>query len=167
LIFTVFSIPRYKLFLSSPGKELNSLAKRILRMTAFITGAIGTSWGSICLFQSLLPRAFLPSSRWYLGGFLGGFWAFIERKNGRGQFLYSVRLSIDSLWKVGVKKGWWKGFKNGDVWVVVVALAVVNSVYEVRPGAVRGSMIRRGVEYMKGEGFVDKVKEEKQPGKDV
>ncbi len=66
-----------------------------------------------------------------------------------------------------MKKGWWKGFKNGDVWVVVVALAVVNSVYEVRPGAVRGSMIRRGVEYIKGEGFIDKVKEEKEPGRDV
>lgn len=78
-----------------------------------------------------------------------------------------MRLSIDSLWKVGVKKGWWKGFKNGDVWVVVVAMAVVNSVYELRPGAVSGSMIRRGVEYMKGEGFVDSVNEAKEDQKEI
>jgi hypothetical protein len=32
-------------------------------------------------------------------------WAFVDRKKGRGRFLYSARLSIESGWKVAVKSG--------------------------------------------------------------
>lgn len=160
LIFTLFSLPRYKSYLSSPVKELNALAKRILRMTLFITMAIGTSWGSICLFANFLPRNFLPTQRWFLGGFLGGLWAFLERKGGRANFLYSVRLSLDSAWKVGKKKGWWRGMKGGDLAVFVAGLMVVNVVYEKDRGAVEGSMVRRAVGFLKGEEGDDRRGEE-------
>jgi hypothetical protein len=70
--------------------------------------AIGTSWSSICLFQHLLPASFLPTKRFYLSGALGGLWAFVDRKKGRGRFLYSTRLSIESAWKVAVKRGFVK-----------------------------------------------------------
>ncbi|KAL8729069.1 MAG: hypothetical protein Q9166_004986 [cf. Caloplaca sp. 2 TL-2023] len=153
LVFTLFSLPRYKAFLSSPSKELNALAKRVLRMTFFITMAIGTSWGSICLFANTLPRQFLPTQRWFLGGFLGGLWAFLERKGGRSNFLYSVRLSIDSTWKVGKKRGWWKGVKGGDLGVFVVGLMVINMIYESDASAVQGSMVRKGVGFLRGEGW--------------
>lgn len=161
LIFALFSLPRFKFYLASPVKELNSLAKRILRMTLFITMAIGTSWGSICVFANYLPRNFLPTKRWFLGGFLGGMWAFLERKGGRSNFLYSVRLSLDSAWKVGKKRGLWKGVKGGDLAVFVAGLAVVNAVYERDRGAVEGSMVRRGVGFLRGEEGAFVLKEEK------
>ena len=126
IVFAALSIASYKAFLNSPVAAVNSLAKRILRMSLFISGAIGTSWGSICLFTNILPRSFLPTQRWFLGGFLGGMWAFLQRKGGRGDFLYSARMSLDSLWKVGVKRGWWRGIKNGDVLLFVLSLATVN-----------------------------------------
>ncbi|MCJ1228315.1 hypothetical protein MMC12_004976 [Toensbergia leucococca] len=157
LIFSVFALPRYKSFIDGPTKELNALAKRILLMTAFITGSIGTSWGSICLFQQLLPRTFLSTQRFFWGGFLGGLWGFLERKNGRGTFLMSVRLSIDSLWKVGVKRGWWKGVKNGDVWVFVAGMMLLNVVYEVDPKAVSGGVLRKGIGMLRGDGWVDRA----------
>ena len=157
LIFTAMSVTRYKAFLNSPITALNSLAKRILRMSLFICGAIGTSWGSICLFQNMLPRGFLPTQRWFLGGFLGGMWAFLERKNGRGSFLYSTRMSIDSLWKVGVKRGWWKGVKNGDVVLFVASLAAVNVLYEIQPKSVSSGVARKGLGVMRGEGWVDRA----------
>ncbi|KAF2500168.1 hypothetical protein BU16DRAFT_569908 [Lophium mytilinum] len=164
IIFTALSVTRYKAFLDSPLSALNRLAKSILRMSLFITGAIGTSWGSICLFQNILPRAFLPTQRWFLGGFLGGLWAFLERKSGRSNFMYSARLSIDSLWKVGVKHGWWRGIKNGDVLLVVMSLALINTVYEVDPKAVNGGVVRKGLGMLRGEGWVDRavgIKEKK------
>ncbi|KAI4127955.1 MAG: hypothetical protein LQ347_004381, partial [Umbilicaria vellea] len=101
LIFGLFALPQYRKFLAVPFTALNSLAKRILRMTLFVTGAIGTAWGSICFFQYLLPRTLLPTQRWFWGGFVAGLWAFVDRRAGRGNVMASVRLSVDSLWKVG------------------------------------------------------------------
>lgn len=126
-------------------------------MSVFITGAIGTSWGSICFFQNFLPRSVLPTQRWFLGGFAGGLWAFLERKNGRSNFLMSARYSIDSLWKVGVKHNWWKGVKNGDVLVFVASLALIQGIYEVNPKAISGGVIRKGLGMLRGDGWVDRA----------
>lgn len=157
LIFAALSVVRYKSFVDAPGASLNRLAKSILKMSMFITGAIGTSWGSICFFQTWFPKNFLPTQRWFLGGFLGGMWAFLERKSGRGNFMYSARLSLDSLWKVGVKHGWWRGIKNGDVLLFAISLAVINATYEADPKAVSGGVIRKGLGMLRGEGWVDRA----------
>lgn len=161
LIYGAFAMLAYKSLLKDPMPFLNRLAARILRMTLFITGAIGTSWGSICLFNNYLPRGMLPTLRWFLGGFLGGLWAYVARNGERGNFLYSLRLSIDSLWKVGRKRGWWKGIKNGDVLVFVASLALLNAVYEGRPAAVKGAVVRKGMGMLSGEGWVDRVEKKK------
>lgn len=157
IIFSVLSLARYKAFVDAPFAALNRLAKSILRMSLFVTGAIGTSWASVCLFQQYLPRGFLPTQRFFLGGFLGGLWAFLERQNGRTTFLYSVRLSIDSFWKVGIKHGWWKGIKNGDVLLFVASFAMINAVYEKDPKAVNGGVIRKSLGMLRGEGWVDRA----------
>ncbi|KAF2712339.1 hypothetical protein K504DRAFT_464431 [Pleomassaria siparia CBS 279.74] len=157
LFLTAMSITRYKAFLNSPIRAVNQLAKSILRMSLFISGAIGTSWGSICLFQNVFPRTFLPTQRWFLGGFLGGMWAFLERKNGRGNFMYSARMSIDSLWKVGTKRGWWRGVKNGDVLLFTISLATINVLYEMSPRSVNSGVARKGLGVLRGEGWVDRA----------
>jgi len=164
--YALFSLPRYKKYLASPAGELNALGKRVLRTAAFLTGAIGASWGSICLFQYLLPRTFLPSARWFLGGFLGGMWGIVDRRGGRGHFLYSVRLSIDSLWKVGVQRGLWKGFDGGDVAVFVAGLALINVVYEKRRTAI-GGVAEKGVGWLRGEDLFRKGGEEEEKRKDT
>jgi len=148
---------RYKSFIEHPVPAFNRLAKAILRMSMFVTGAIGTSWASICFFQNFLPRHILPTQRWVLGGALGGVWAFMERKNGRSNFLYTARLSIDSLWKVGVKHGWWRGVKNGDVLLFVASMALIQGIYEADPKAVSGGVIRKSLGMLRGEGWVDRA----------
>ena len=157
IIFGAFSLLQWRSFLKEPVPAFNKLAKAILRMSLFITGAIGTSWGSICLFQNALPRNVLPTQRWFFGGALGGLWAFLERRNGRSNFLYSTRLSMDSLWKVGVKRGWWRSVKNGDVLLFVASLAVIQGVYEVDPKAVNGGVIRKSLGMLRGDGWVDRA----------
>ncbi|EAT90765.2 hypothetical protein SNOG_02553 [Parastagonospora nodorum SN15] len=145
--------------ISSPAQSSHQVSgpKNILRMTLFISGAIGTSWGSVCLFQHFLPRTLLPTQRWFFGGFLGGLWGFLERKKGRANFLYTARMSIDSLWKVGVKKGWWRGIKNGDVLLFVLSLATVNALYEISPQSVNSGVARKGLGVLRGEGWVDRA----------
>ena len=67
LVFTVFSLPRYRSYLSSPFKEVNLLAKRVLRMT------LSSRWPSA---QVGVVYAFLPTpSRVTFFPLKGGSWA--------------------------------------------------------------------------------------------
>jgi hypothetical protein len=157
IIYTALSITKYKAFINSPISAVNELAKRVLRVSVFICGGLGTSWGTACLFQNIFPRTFLATQRWFLGGFLAGMWAFFDRRQGRGNFLYSARMSIDSLWKVGVKRGWWRGVKNGDVLLFTVSLATVNVLYELSPKSVNSGVARKGLGVLRGEGWVDRA----------
>ena len=71
--------------------------------------------------------------------------------------MYTARMSIDSLWKVGSKRGWWKGVKNGDVLLFVVSLATVNALYEVSPRSINSGVARKGLGVLRGEGWVDRA----------
>jgi len=157
LIYGAFALLAYKQLLKDPMPVLNKVSQRILRISLFITGAIGTSWGSICMFGNVLPQSMLAKERWFLGGFLGGMWAFVARKNERSNFLYSARLSIDSLYKVGKKRGWWRGVHNGDVLLFIASLAVLNVVHEAHPTAIKSGPIRKLLSMLDGAGWVDRV----------
>lgn len=130
--YGAFALLRLRSFINTPAAALNRLSESILRSSVAICGSIGAAWGTICLFQSILPRKFLPQFRFFLGGFLGGmFQLFDTTAAGHVNALYAARTSVDSLWKVGVKRRWWKGIKAGDVWLFVAALALTNVVYDL------------------------------------
>ena len=65
--------------------------------------------------------------------------------------LYAARVSVDSLWKVGVKHGWWKGVKGGDVVVFVASLALLNAVYELREDAVEDKGMKTMMKVLRGD----------------
>lgn len=109
--YTISWIPRYKAFFRDPINTLTKLSRSALLTSTFITGSIGTAWAACCLFQKMLPRGFLPKGRFWLSGFLGGLWAFVDSRGGRGNFLYSLRLGIISAWKVLAKKNLVKGIR--------------------------------------------------------
>ncbi|KAG8170211.1 hypothetical protein KVR01_000956 [Diaporthe batatas] len=155
LVYSAFLIPKYKALYNFPFTTLNKLVMNALRMSTFVTGSIASAWASICFFQAWLPRSFLATQRFFLGGFLAGFWAWVERRQGRGVFLYSARASVDSLWKVGVKRRWWKAMRAGDVWVFVLAVMITGAVYEQDARAVREDSWRKGISWMRGQGFRD------------
>jgi len=111
VVYAISWLPRYKAFLRNPAGALEKLSKSTLLTTTFITGSIGTSWGMACLFQKLLPRHLLPKGRYWLGGFIGGLWALVDSRGGRGNFLYTFRVGLISAWKVFAKKGYVRGVK--------------------------------------------------------
>jgi hypothetical protein len=84
-------------------------------------------------------------------------WGLVVRGDARGEFLYGARVSLDSLWKVGRKRGWWKGVRGGDVGLFVASLMVINVVYERDARAIRGGAVRRVVSSLRGEGLRDWV----------
>ncbi|KAI0408524.1 hypothetical protein F4802DRAFT_550192 [Xylaria palmicola] len=155
IFYSMLMLPRYKLLYNAPLHLLNRLLSKALRLTTFATGAMSTAWASICFFQTWLPRTFLPTQRFFLGGFLAGLWAFVERREGRSIFLYTARTSVDSLWKVGVKRRWWRAMRGGDVWLFALALAITGAVYERDARAIREANVRKGISWMRGTGFRD------------
>ncbi|KAH6645067.1 hypothetical protein BKA67DRAFT_586834 [Truncatella angustata] len=163
VFYSLTMLPRYKALYNAPLTVLTNILGRSLRLSTFVTGAISTAWASICFFQTWLPRNFLPTQRFFLGGFLAGLWGFVERKQGRGIFLYSARTSIDSLWKVGVKRRWWKAMRGGDLWLFVLALAITGAVYEKDARAIKEGNWRKGVSWVRGTSWRDwEVEEEEE-----
>ncbi|KAK4643201.1 hypothetical protein QC761_403690 [Podospora bellae-mahoneyi] len=157
LVYSVLMVPKMKSFYHFPVSTIQTLVSNALRMSTFLTGAVATAWSSICFFQSWFPRTFLPTQRMFLGGFLAGLWAIIEqgRQGSRQIFLYSAKASVESFWKVGVKRRWWRAMKGGDVWVFVAALMLTGVVYERDARAIKEGSWRKGISWVRGEGLRD------------
>lgn len=79
--------------------------------------------------------------------------------------MYSVRLSLDSAWKVGVKRKLWRGVRGGEVGLFVLGLAALGAVYEVDKEAVRGGLVRKAVGFLRGE--VEKDNEDQEKEKEI
>ncbi|CAK7263747.1 hypothetical protein SEPCBS119000_000642 [Sporothrix epigloea] len=161
MLYTALQLPRAGAVYDAPVQAIRRLIARALRSATFLTGCLSTAWASICFFQAWLPRRFLATQRFFLGGFLAGFWAWVERKHGRTLFLYSARASLDSIWRVGVKRRWWRPASQGaDVLVFVASLLVGGAVYERQASALREPTWRKGVSWVRGEGWRDWAMEE-------
>ena len=156
MVYTAFALTRYKAFKASPAAAFGRLGSRIVSTSLFITTAIGGAWSSICLLQRILPGHVMPTSRWYLSGFIAGLAGWIERGGDRSNFLYSARMSADSLWKVGKKHRWWRGVTGGDVLVFWASMALLGAVYQRKPEAVEGTLIRKSLGVLRGDGWADR-----------
>jgi len=155
-VVVALSAAKYKSLLAQPFSSANALSKQIITMTAVLSAALSSAWGSICFLNFFLPRSFLPTKRFFLSGAIGGLpFAFVA--NGRSNFLYIFRAALYSAWKSGVKRGLWRGWKGGELWLIVLAWALLGSVLERKPAAVDSRGIRKGLAWMKGDGFVDPV----------
>ncbi|RPB20710.1 hypothetical protein L211DRAFT_841429 [Terfezia boudieri ATCC MYA-4762] len=75
----------------------------------------------------------------------------VRRGTSRAAFTYTARLALVSLWKTGVKRGWWRGVKNGDVVLFVLGLAAMGAVWEAGGElGVNEGYVRNGLEMLKG-----------------
>ncbi|EEQ92137.2 uncharacterized protein BDCG_07257 [Blastomyces dermatitidis ER-3] len=156
-VYLALSLLKFKAFLTSPILAINGLCTKILSRTAIISTSLGAAWGSVCLFNSFLPRSLLPTQRFYLSGALGGLPFALAGQGNRSLFLYFFRLAVDSAWKVGKKRGVWRGWKGGDLFVFVASWALIGALLEKNPSAVDGAGLRKAFAWLRGDGFVDLV----------
>ncbi|KAJ5438626.1 uncharacterized protein N7458_009624 [Penicillium daleae] len=154
------TIPKLKTVLAQPITSINSLSKRIITMTAVLSAAVGSAWGSVCLLNNTLPRSTLPTKRFFISGALGGL-PFALLANSRSVFMYFFRAAVDSAWKTGVKRGLWKGGRAVELWLFVLSWALMGSILEAHPSAVQGRGLRKGLAWLRGDGFVDLEEVEK------
>lgn len=131
MYYGAFSLLRIRRLFKDPLSFFTKLAMQILRVTVVVCGSVAGSWGSICFFNNYLPKSFIPEFRFFLGATISSSIAIIDRSpTGHENAMYTTRLSLDSLWKVGRKRGWWRGVKGGDVGIFVVALAVFSVLWD-------------------------------------
>lgn len=154
------TIPKLKTVLAQPITSINSLSKKIITMTAVLSAAVGSAWGSVCLLNNTLPRSTLPTKRFFLSGALGGL-PFALLANSRSVFMYFFRAAVDSAWKTGVKHGLWKGGRAVELWLFVLSWALMGSILEAHPSAVQGRGLRKALAWLRGDGFVDLQEVEK------
>ncbi|KAJ5194127.1 hypothetical protein N7491_001462 [Penicillium cf. griseofulvum] len=150
------SIPKLKSILLQPISSVNTISKRIITMTAVLSAAIGSAWGSVCLLDHNLPRTTLPTKRFFLSGALGGL-PFLFLGNSRSTFLWFFRAAVDSAYKTGVKRGLWKGRRSGELLLFVLSWALMGSILEANPEAVQGRGLRKALGWLRGDGFADPV----------
>lgn len=163
-VYTASWLPRYKKLLSSPTSSLATIIINTLRTAVFVTGTLGTSWALSCAFQSspLLPRRAIPKTRFHLAGLIAGLFAFVDRHNNRGTFLYTFRVFLASAWKSLVNRGYVRNIKHGDVALFVAALAAVEVVFEKAPESVTGGGVRKVLGSLRGKGWRDGVREKRE-----
>ncbi|OJD16083.1 hypothetical protein AJ78_03716 [Emergomyces pasteurianus Ep9510] len=155
-VYLVLSLLKFKAFLAHPILATKALCTKILSRTAVLSAALGAAWGSVCLFNSFLPRSLLPTQRFYLSGALGGLpFACLARDGNRSLFLYFFRVAVDSAWKVGTKRGVWRGWKGGDLFVFVASWALIGALLEKNPSSVDGARLRKVFAWLRGDGFAD------------
>ncbi|KAI9371329.1 hypothetical protein BJX61DRAFT_31899 [Aspergillus egyptiacus] len=164
-LFTIVALARSLLnlkgWLAHPLSTVNALSSQIITQTAVLSSAFGSAWGSLCLWNATLPRSVLPTQRFYLSGAVAGLpFAFLG-KQSRGLFLYFFRAAVESAWKTGAKRGLWKGWGGGEVWVFVVAWAMLGSSLECRPRSVQGPSVRKLLAWMRGDGIIDPLEKRK------
>lgn len=162
IIYSALLIPRnrgaWRKLVRNPA--LKSVFKALLsamRTAGALAGGMSTAWSSLCFFNTYFPRTFLPTQRFFLSGFLAGLWAVLEagRAKSRAVFLAAFKMAVESLWKVGVKRRWWRAMRGGDVLLFVVGLLVTGVVYETDATAVKEGVWRKGISWVRGEGWRD------------
>ncbi|EER40259.1 conserved hypothetical protein [Histoplasma capsulatum H143] len=156
-VYLILSLLKFKTFIHQPILAINGVCMKILSRTAILSTALGTAWGSVCLFNSFLPRSLLPTQRFYVSGALAGLPFAFAGNGNRSMFLYFFRIAVDSAWKVGTKRGVWRGGKGGDLFVFVASWALIGVLLEKNPGAVDGAGLRKIFAWLRGDGFVDLV----------
>ena len=62
-----------------------------------------------------------------------------------------ARTSADSLWKVGIKRRWWRGVKGGDVMLFTASLALMGCVMERKQEAVGKGWEKWTMQVLNGE----------------
>lgn len=159
--FAAFGILiRHKKFLKDPEEGVFKGILATLTNSAFLSLALGTAWGTICLFQQYLPSNFIPTKRFYLQGFLAGLWVSLVTIGGNASRatdlgMYSARLAVNCAWKVATKNKAVKGLKNGEVLYFAAAMGVLMSLYEVQPKAIGSGFVRSALAKMAGKSASD------------
>ncbi|EEH38947.1 hypothetical protein PAAG_01409 [Paracoccidioides lutzii Pb01] len=157
-VYLALALLKFRTFLAHPILSTNVICEKILSRTAVLSAALGSAWGSVCLFNSLFPRSLLPTQRFYLSGALGGLpFAFLAGEGNRSMFLYFFRVAVDSAWRTGTKRGLWRGCKGGDLFVFVASWALIGVLLEKNPSAVDEAGVRKVLAWLRGGWFVDPV----------
>ncbi|BFZ59581.1 hypothetical protein YB2330_000595 [Saitoella coloradoensis] len=119
---------------------------KTLKSSVLITGGLSTFWGLADILSAFLPSHALPTSRFYILGFLAGLWG--QYIDSRALALYLARTATESAWKIAVERGFVRGRKGGDVMLVAVGMGILGACYEANKGFEKEEGGKRGMEWL-------------------
>jgi hypothetical protein len=150
------SVVKYKGFLAHPISATSLACKHVLKISGVLSAAVGLTWGSVCLLNNVLPRYVFPTQRFYINGAIGGL-PFIVLRNIRGFYLYVFRAALYSAWGASTRLGVSHSWRANDLWLFVLSWALIGSILEGKPSAIKGKGFRKCVAWMRGDGLADPV----------
>ncbi|KAJ3226434.1 hypothetical protein HK099_004887 [Clydaea vesicula] len=128
----VFKIDK---FVKDPKNTLLIVTKSILRSTLFLASYVTVAFSSVCYFR----RIFGGDKIWmyYVNGFLAGSTVLLEAPGRRLELaLYCFPRALESFFNCGVKKGWFRNIKNGELIYFGLSMATMMTLYQHDPESI-------------------------------
>ncbi|KAF9933249.1 hypothetical protein FBU30_006017 [Linnemannia zychae] len=117
--------------------------KATLRSTMSNWSFVTVSFALICGLDRALPSWCLSTKRFYLNGFIGGFFNLLETPARQSTLtLYFTRFMLETVWRRMEKARIVKSFKGGETVLFGLAMSIVMGVYETQPGLKRKTYIQ-------------------------
>ncbi|KAJ9120526.1 hypothetical protein QFC24_005199 [Naganishia onofrii] len=144
----IMTLLKFKKIRQDPRGALLRWLISSIRGAGFVTLAISNAWAWVCVFQRLLDPNTLQRGRFGIGGMLAGLWIFLVPAARRLELgLYSVRLSMLTLWKIGLKKGWWNASRRLAFAPFAIGLAILVHIKRQRLAPTE-SWVGKGVTWL-------------------
>ncbi|OZJ03771.1 hypothetical protein BZG36_03461 [Bifiguratus adelaidae] len=126
-------------------QPVETLSKALLstsKSTAFAVLAIATAWRFVCLWQDFMPGNVLSRDRIALNGFISGFWILLESRGRQMDLgMYSIRLTIESVWQGLLRRGYVKSIRHGEAIYFSLSMAFVIAIYRTNRRAINTGYI--------------------------
>lgn len=144
------------------GVVLKAIPKSI-RTTLFIVLSTVAAWSGIETFQTIFGNRFLSKHRFKFIGFFSGLWAMIDQSHfTRGRYLFAFRAAALSYWRVMIKEGRIRNRPGYEVSFFAISFAILMVIYDRHPESVSGKFIRKILNFVKNNEFLDPLEAPKQ-----
>ncbi|KAI8873629.1 hypothetical protein GQ42DRAFT_160425 [Ramicandelaber brevisporus] len=122
--------------LQSAGKWFVSSARSTTLLASIATGCFAV----LCASRRTIGYDAFPA--YLLNGFVGGLFIFVEAPSRRTELgMYMLLRAIESQWDLGIKKGWWRAVKGGQLVYSALSVGVLMSLYQHDPSSIRSGYL--------------------------
>lgn len=123
------AIYKRHILVKTPNIFLKDLTRAILRSSAFLSFYGATAWYIPCV----LRHYFKSDKTWFyrVNGIVSGSMLFLESPSKRVEIaLYCFPRAIESFWNDGVRRGWFKNIKNGEILYFSLSAGVLMTLFD-------------------------------------
>ncbi|KAI8873186.1 hypothetical protein GQ42DRAFT_118297 [Ramicandelaber brevisporus] len=123
-----------------PAGTALHLLKATSRSTLFFSLVVCACFNVLCASRRTIGYDAFPA--FLLNGLIAGSYIFIEPSSRRTELgMYMLLRAIESQWDLGIKKGWWRAVKGGQLVYSALSVGVLMSLYQHDPSSIRSGYL--------------------------